>query len=69
MREVSQRAKDLSVYRLQRANEDLNSANNTFAAGDYRTANNRAYYAIFHSLTFVFRAIKYLYRINVVLCL
>lgn len=50
MREVSDKARDMSVYRMQRAREDLISAQNNFKANDYRTANNRAYYAIFHSL-------------------
>ena len=50
MREVKSKARDMSVYRLQRAREDLLSAQNNYKANDYRTANNRAYYAIFHSL-------------------
>ncbi|MCR5728703.1 MAG: HEPN domain-containing protein [Lachnospiraceae bacterium] len=50
MRELDQRVKDLALYRLQRAKEDLNSARNNLNSEDYRTANNRSYYAIFHSL-------------------
>ena len=50
MHDTEQRAKDLSLYRLQRAREDLASAQNNYKNNDFRTANNRAYYAIFHSL-------------------
>ena len=41
---------DLSKYRLQRASEALTSAKREYDAGDYATANNRAYYCIFHTL-------------------
>lgn len=41
---------ELSKYRLSRAKEDLNSAKILFENGDFRAANNRAYYATFHSL-------------------
>lgn len=41
---------DLSFYRLERAKEDLNTARNLSADEDYRAANNRAYYSIFHSM-------------------
>ena len=50
MRNVSQTAKDLSAYRFERAKEDLASAHNTYDSGELRTANNRAYYAVFHAL-------------------
>ena len=30
--------------------EDLASAHNTYDSGEFRTANNRAYYAVFHAL-------------------
>ena len=39
---------DLSKYRLQKASEALVSAKREFDAGDYATANNRAYYCVFH---------------------
>ena len=39
---------DLSKYRLQKASEALASAKREFDAGDYATANNRAYYCVFH---------------------
>ena len=42
--------KDYAKYRLERAWEDLNVAHFLFDNGSYRAANNRAYYAIFHSL-------------------
>ena len=40
-------AKELAKYRLNAAKEDLAAAKNSFEQGFYRTANNRAYYAIF----------------------
>ena len=42
--------KDYAKYRLERAKEDLDAAHLLFDNGNYRVANNRAYYAIFHSL-------------------
>lgn len=45
--------KDLMVYRLENAKSDLKSAKILFAAEEYKAANNRAYYAIFHSLNAV----------------
>ena len=59
MREISQVTKDLSVYRLQRAEEDLRSAQSNFEAGELRTAINRAYYSIFHSLRAVLALDEY----------
>lgn len=41
---------DVARYRLQIAREDLDTANLTFASKQYRAANNRAYYSIFHSI-------------------
>lgn len=41
---------DLSRYRLQKAGEMLQSAKRDFAAKDYASANNRAYYCIFHAM-------------------
>ena len=41
---------DLSKYRMERAEEMLLSAKREFAAEDYATANNRAYYSIFHAM-------------------
>ncbi len=41
---------DLSRYRFQKAREMLASARRDREAGDYASANNRAYYAIFHAM-------------------
>lgn len=41
---------DIARYRLQTAREDLDTANLTFSSGQFRAANNRAYYSIFHSI-------------------
>lgn len=41
---------DLSKYRLERAKEMLKTAQRDLDAGDYASANNRAYYCIFHSM-------------------
>lgn len=50
MPEIMQQQKDYALYRLERAYEDLQSAEELFSEGHYRGANNRAYYAIFHSM-------------------
>ena len=42
--------KELSQYRLQKAQEMLTTARRDWAAQDYASANNRAYYCIFHSM-------------------
>jgi len=42
--------KDLSKYRLQRSKEMLASAKREYDAQDYLSANNRAYYCIFHAI-------------------
>lgn len=41
---------DLVLYRLQTAKADLKSARILLAAEEYKGANNRAYYAIFHAI-------------------
>ena len=41
---------DLSKYRLERAREDLRTAQDNFDNGSYRASVNRSYYAIFHAL-------------------
>lgn len=41
---------DLSRYRFQKAEEMLTSAKRDMEARDYTSANNRAYYAIFHAM-------------------
>lgn len=45
--------KDLVLYRIQTAKSDLNSARILFNASEYKGANNRAYYAIFHAINAV----------------
>ena len=40
----------LSKYRRERAEEMLKTAKRDLAAGDYASANNRAYYCIFHAM-------------------
>ena len=42
--------KEYAQYRINRAKEDLDAAHLLFDTGNYRIANNRAYYAIFHAL-------------------
>lgn len=45
--------KDLAAYRLKTAEEDLSSAELLLNHGDFRGANNRAYYAVFHAVSAV----------------
>ena len=42
--------RDLVLYRIETAREDLFSAKLLFEAKSYKSANNRAYYAIFHAV-------------------
>ena len=42
--------RDLVLYRLDTAEVDIRSAQALMDIGDYRGANNRAYYAIFHAI-------------------
>jgi len=48
--DYSKQQKDYARYRLDRALEDLQSAQKLFTDGHFRAANNRAYYAIFHAI-------------------
>jgi uncharacterized protein (UPF0332 family) len=43
-------AVDLAKYRLEKSGGMLASAKRDLAAGDYASANNRAYYCIFHAM-------------------
>lgn len=43
--------KDLAFYRLEIAKQDLTAAERNYKEGDYRTSNNRAYYAIFRAIS------------------
>ncbi|MDO5151559.1 MAG: HEPN domain-containing protein [Oscillospiraceae bacterium] len=45
--------KDLVLYRIESAKEDLKSAKILREADSYKGANNRAYYAIFHAINAV----------------
>lgn len=45
--------KDLVLYRIRTAQEDLQSAKVLLEAEQYKGANNRAYYAVFHALNAV----------------
>lgn len=44
---------DLVRYRIEIAKSDLLSANILLKAGEYRGANNRAYYAVYHAISAV----------------
>lgn len=46
----SEAAKSLSKYRIEQAHEFLNDAKHNLEVNAYKTANNRAYYSIFHSM-------------------
>lgn len=48
--EDKRRQTEMSQYRFERAEEDLKTAKLLYDNEEYRTANNRAYYSIFHSL-------------------
>ena len=50
MPDYSEQQKDYARYRLDRALEDLQSAQKLFTDGHFRAANKRAYYAIFHAI-------------------
>ena len=41
---------DLAKYRLARAKEDLETAEDNLGNGKYRASVNRSYYAVFHSI-------------------
>ena len=45
--------KDLVSYRIETAKSDLKAAKILLNAGEYKGANNRAYYAIFHAINAV----------------
>lgn len=44
---------DLMKYRLEKAESDIKAAKILIEAEEYRSANNRAYYAIFHAISAV----------------
>ncbi len=41
---------DYARYRLQRSREDQDAAHLLYNTGNYRIANNRAYYSVFHAI-------------------
>ena len=45
--------KDLCLYRIQTSKDNLKAAKILFEAKEYKSANNRAYYAIFQALNAV----------------
>ena len=45
--------RDLVLYRLETARNDLKSARALFSIEDYKGANNRAFYSIFHAINAV----------------
>ena len=47
---------DIARHRLAVSREDLDSAHLTFNAGQYRAANNRAYYSIYHAICAILAA-------------
>lgn len=44
-------ARELAFHRIETAREDLEAARLNFESGQYRTSNNRAYYAIFRAIS------------------
>ena len=44
---------DLVLYRIQTSKDNLKAARILLEAGEYKSANNRAYYAIFHAVNAV----------------
>lgn len=53
---------DLVHYRIETAKSDLLSANILLKEGEYRGANNRAYYAIYHAISAVHALDKKSYK-------
>lgn len=45
--------RQLALYRLEKAKEDYDVAVLTIEHGQYRSSNNRSYYAIYHAITAV----------------
>lgn len=44
-------ARELALYRIEVAKDDLAAAEENFEGGHYRSSNNRAYYAIFRAMS------------------
>ena len=43
-------SKELSIHRIEQAREELEASKMLYKAKFYKSANNRAYYSIFHSI-------------------
>ena len=56
--------KDLCLYRIQTAKDNLKAARILFGAEEYKSANNRSYYAIFQAVNAVARSGEYRKRGN-----
>ena len=54
--------KDLVLHRIKNAESDLNAAGILFDAGEYKAANNRAYYAVFHAINAVHASSRKSYK-------
>lgn len=50
--------KELAQYRVETAKDDLRAAKILLDAGEYKAANNRAYYAIFHAINAVHATVE-----------
>lgn len=53
---------DLVRYRLETAKSDVNSASILLEAKEFRGANNRAYYAIYHAISAIHALDKNAYK-------
>lgn len=47
---MQHKIKELALYRLEKAKEDLKASKLSFENGLYKASINRSYYAIFHSI-------------------
>ena len=54
--------KDLVLYRIETAKNDLHSAEVLMGISDYRGANNRAYYAIYHAISAIHALVGKAYK-------
>ena len=64
--------KDLVLYRIETSKSDIKAAEILLAAKEFRGANNRAYYGIYHAISAVhaldvmrIKDIKMLWRISI----
>ena len=55
---LNEKSITLSKYRLEQAKEFLESAIKNLEMNEYKTANNRAYYSVFHSMRAVVRILS-----------